>query len=178
MRGRLLVPVLALLLLSPAVSDADVVEAGMNGFAVKVTADVNAPATTVFRALTTQIGRWWDPEHTYSGSAVNLSLDPRPGGCFCETLPTGGVQHMVVSHVIAPKTLILVGALGPLGPMGVSGAMEWTLDERSGRTLLQMTYNVGGFTPGGFAALAPVVDRVLAGQVRRLKTFAETGRPD
>jgi uncharacterized protein YndB with AHSA1/START domain len=162
----------------PSSAFADVVEAGTNGFAIKLTAEVNAPASTVFRALTAQVGRWWDPEHTYSGSAANLSLDPRPGGCFCETLPTGGVQHMMVTHVLAPKTLILVGALGPLGPMGVTGAMEWTLEERSGHTLLQMTYNVGGFTPGGFAPIAPAVDRVLAGQVRRLKTYAETGRPD
>lgn len=41
-----------------------------------------------------------------------------------------------------------------------------------------MNYNVGGYMPGGFVSLAPVVDGVLAIQVKRLKTFAETGRPE
>ena len=40
---------------------ADVVDAGANGFSVKIAAEVNAPPASVFRALSEQIGRWWDP---------------------------------------------------------------------------------------------------------------------
>jgi len=36
----------------------------------------------------------------------------------------------------------------------------------------------GGYMSGGLAQLAPVVDRVYALQVKRLKTYAETGRPE
>ena len=74
--------------------------------------------------------------------------------------------------------LILQGGLGPLGTLGVAGAMTWTLEARNGRTELQMVYNVGGYMQGGFTQLAPVVDGVLATQVRRLKVYVETGRPE
>lgn len=84
---------------------------------------------------------------------------------------------MTVTHVLAPTTLVLNGGLGPLGTMAVAGAMEWTLTAQGGRTELAITYNVGGYTPGGFAPLAPAVDAVLAEQVTRLKRFIETGRP-
>jgi hypothetical protein len=36
----------------------------------------------------------------------------------------------------------------------------------------------GGYMAGGLARFAPVVDRVYAQQVERLKTYAETGRPE
>ena len=65
-----------------------------NGFLVKFEVSVNAPAAKVYDALVGQIGSWWDPEHTYSDDAKNLSIDARPGGCFCEKLPNGGgVEH-------------------------------------------------------------------------------------
>ena len=67
-----------------------------NGFLVKFDVSVNAPAAKVYDALVGQIGSWWNPEHTYSHDAKNLSIDPRPGGCFCEKLPNGGgVEHLV-----------------------------------------------------------------------------------
>ena len=161
-----------------ATAPAEVVDAGAMGFSVKFTTEVNAPPAAVFRALSDQIGRWWDAQHSFSGNAANLTIEPRAGGCFCEKLPNGSVQHMTVTHVNAPNTLVLRGGLGPLGSMGVAGAMEWTLQERNGRTQLQMIYNVGGYMQGGFAPLAPVVDGVLAAQVKRLRTFVETGRPE
>jgi hypothetical protein len=32
---------------------------------------------------------------------------------------------------------------------------------------------VGGYAPGGLAAMAPIVDKVLAAQLERLKAFVE-----
>lgn len=159
-------------------ASAEVVDAGPTGFSVTTTVEVNAPQASVFRALSEQIARWWDSAHTFSGSAANLTIEARAGSCFCERLPAGTVQHMVVTHVNAPTLLVLQGGLGPLGTMGVAGSLAWTLQERNGRTVLQLNYNVGGYMPGGFVSLAPVVDGVLAIQVKRLKTFAETGRPE
>jgi len=37
---------------------------------------------------------------------------------------------------------------------------------------------VGGFMPGGLAAIAPAVDAVLGDQLQRLKRFVETGRAE
>ena len=158
-------------------SHAEVVDAQSNGFQVKRTAVLNAPADKVYAALA-QPSQWWSKDHTWSGSAANLSLAPMSGGCFCEKLPTGGVQHMIVTHIEVPRTLVMQGALGPMATLGVSGAMGWTLDEHAGRTQLQVTYNIGGYMPGGLAPLAPAVDGVLAGQVKRLKRYVETGRPE
>lgn len=53
-------------------------------------------------------------------------VDARPGGCFCEKMPNGGVRHMTVTHVMAPGTLVLNGGLGPLGTMATTGVMELT----------------------------------------------------
>ncbi|HEX2493499.1 MAG TPA: hypothetical protein VHK24_06950, partial [Steroidobacter sp.] len=37
-------------------------------------------------AALADIAKWWDPEHTYSGDARNLTLDTQVRGCFCEKL--------------------------------------------------------------------------------------------
>lgn len=166
---------LSLALGSPAA--ADVVDAGATGFEVKVGADVNAAPDAVFR-LITEVGRWWASSHTFSGNAANLSIEPRVGGCWCETLPNGGVQHMVVTYIDRPKGLILHGGLGPLASMGVAGALEFSLADKGGHTQLDVVYSVGGYRKGGFAGLATAVDGVITSQVKRLKALAETGRPE
>ena len=56
--------------------------------------------------------------------------------------------------------------------------MIWKLTESAGGTQVEWTYTVGGYMPGGLAAIAPAVDAVLAGQLQRLKQFIETGRPE
>lgn len=174
--GRVAIASLSACLIA-ANARADVVDAAANGFSIKISTDVNAAPTSVYRALLT-IGSWWDPEHTYSGKGASLSLDARPGGCFCEQLPGGGVQHMTVTFVDAPRSLHLSGGLGPLGAMAVNGSMVWTItDGAMGKSRIELTYNVGGYVPGGLNTLAPVVDGVLAAQVRRFKAFVETGRP-
>src|SRR5262245_59739816 len=74
------------------------------GFLVKLEANINAPAAKVYEALIGQIGSWWNPVHTYSHDAKNLSIDPRPGGCFCEKLPNGGgVEHLRVVYIAPPQ---------------------------------------------------------------------------
>jgi hypothetical protein len=109
----------------------------------------------------------------------HASIEPRPGGCFCEALPleAGAVQHAMVVLVIPFKTLRLVGALGPLQESGPSGTLTFELAERVGVTETTMTYAVGGYRQGGLQELAPVVDTVLAAQLRRLKSFVEKGIP-
>lgn len=157
---------------------ADVVEAYAHGFAIKTVVTIAAPRAKVYDALVQQVGRWWDPAHTYSADARNLSIDPRPGGCFCEQLPPGGgVQHGTVVLVLPGKTLRLIGGLGPLQEAGVSGSLTWDLAEREGATEATLTYSVGGHRQGGLQTLAAVVDSVLGTQLRRLKSYVERGTP-
>jgi uncharacterized protein YndB with AHSA1/START domain len=148
------------------------------GFLVKLEVSVNAPAAKVYDALVGQVGSWWNPEHTYSHDAKNLSIDPRPGGCFCEKLPnSGGVEHLRVIYVVPREVLRFSGALGPLQASGVAGSMTWKFTGDGDRTRVQLSYNVGGFIIGGFDQIAPAVESVLNEQLNRLKLFAETGKP-
>src|SRR5262252_2586798 len=148
------------------------------GFLVKLEANINAPAAKVYDALIGQIGLWWNPEHTYSHDAKNLSIDPRPGGCFCERLPNGGgIEHLRVIYVAPPQIVRFSGALGPLQASGVAGSMTWKLTGGPDSTRLDVSYSVGGFIPGGFEKIAPAVEGMLREQLDRLKQFIETGKP-
>jgi uncharacterized protein YndB with AHSA1/START domain len=146
------------------------------GFVITEEVTVAAPPRRVYDVLV-QIGSWWDPAHTYSGDARNMSIDPRPGGCFCERWGDGAaIEHGRVIYVVPGQTIRWSGALGPLQEFGVTGTMTWALTAASNGTTLKMMYAASGYMPGGLDALAPVVKRVLAEQVARLKSFIETGK--
>jgi hypothetical protein len=167
----------ALLLLATG-AQAEVVDVAATGFLVKDVAVVGAPPDRVYAALTGHVAEWWDSAHTVSGDARNLSLDAKPGGCFCETLPGGGgVRHMTVVFVEPGRTLRLVGALGPLQAAGLSGSMTWGLQAAGDSTRVDLAYSVGGYFHGDFATLAPLVDTVLNGQLQRLKQYAQRVSP-
>jgi uncharacterized protein YndB with AHSA1/START domain len=166
----------AALALTAAAAHAEVVDAQPNGFEVRREAVLNAPADKVYAALT-QPSAWWNKDHTWSGSAANLSLAAMSGGCFCEKLPNGGsVLHMTVVYAQPGQGLRLFGALGPLQMSGAAGHLAWTLAEKDGKTTLVQTYDVGGYRKGGLDKLAPAVDGVLGEQFDRLKAYVETGK--
>ena len=168
--------VIALLIAALAVAlpaHGEVTDKAANGFTIKVVLQVAAPPDTLYTSLVRHVGEWWDSAHTYSGDAKNLLIIAQPGGCFCEVLPTGGVQHGTVVNVAPGKLLRIVGSLGPLQEAGVSGAMTWQMDKNGAGSKLTFTYSVGGYFPGGLDALAPVVDTVLVRQAQLLKAHAE-----
>jgi uncharacterized protein YndB with AHSA1/START domain len=157
----------------------EVIESTAADFLVRNTAAINAPPAKVYTALTDGVGRWWDPAYTLSNDARNLSLDAKPGGCFCERLPDGGgLEHMRVIYASPGKLLRLTGAIGPLQEAALTGTMTWNLLQAGGGTTVELSYAVGGFRAGGFRDITTVVDGVLRGQLARLKAFVETGRPD
>ncbi|MEZ4826443.1 MAG: SRPBCC domain-containing protein [Bacteroidia bacterium] len=154
---------------------ATVVDSAYNGFTVRTIVEIRASPEDVFNALVYDVDHWWDADHSYSGDASNFYMEPRANGCFCEQLPGGGsVLHMTVAHINPGKTLILLGGMGPLQGMGLYGSMTFSLEKKGENTQLTMNYVVTGYMPGGIQSLAAPVDQVLAGQVNRLKTFAET----
>lgn len=166
--------ILVMLSAAPAQSATQI---GPNGFLVKLDVTINAPAAKVYDAMIGQVGSWWNPEHTYSHDARNLSIDPRPEGCFCEKLPNGGgIEHLRVVYVAPPQVIRFSGALGPLQASGVAGSMTWKLSG-SDNTQLELSYSVGGFIAGGFEKMAPAVEAMLREQLDRLKLFIETGKP-
>lgn len=162
---------LAVLAATPA--GAEVVAAGPGGFAVLESFQTSATPARLWSMLVTP-SRWWDNEHTWSGSAANLSLDARAGGCWCEVLPGGGsAQHMVVELVNPGKALRLRGALGPLGTLAVIGLMGIAIEPDGGGSKLTLSYQVGGYIPIDIQGVAPSLDEVLSTQMSRLKAAAE-----
>ncbi len=157
---------------------AEVAAVGPGGFELREQIHVSAAPAAVYAALITP-ARWWDPQHTYSGNAANLTLEARAGGCWCERLADGGsVVHLMVVYAAPGKGLRLRGALGPLQAMGVEGAMSFGLKGGNDGTELTLTYAVGGYAKEGFDNLSKAVDGVLGEQVARLHRFIETGAPD
>ena len=163
----------AVLLVTSATAFADVVDRGPNGFTLEAVVEISAPPARVYRTLV-DLGTWWDREHTYTGDSKNLSIDARPGGCFCERLANGGgVEHGRVVNVSPGSLLRLSAALGPLQELGVTGSLTFQIAGSAAGSTLTMTYAVGGYAPGGLGKLAEPVDAVMTHQLQLLKQHME-----
>jgi hypothetical protein len=166
---------LALLIAAPA--SAEVVAAGPNGFEVKHSINLVIPQQKAFAAFG-ELPGWWSKDHTYSGDASRLSLQLRPGGCFCERLDNGGgIEHMRVTYVQPSDRAVLTGSLGPLLYEATAGVMDVKIEKIAGGSRVTMSYKASGFANGGAAAMAPVVDKVLGEQIKRLRVYAAAGGP-
>ena len=167
--------------LGPA--SATVSDVAANGFTLSQTVAVSAPPDRVYAALV-EPARWWSSEHTFSGSAANMSLQAQAGGCFCEKLPGGGsVQHLTVLAVTPGQSLRLAGMLGPFQAVAGNGVMSFTLIPDKTGTKLEMTYQVAGYANmkmggNGYDTWSKAADGMLTEQLQRLKRAVETGSPD
>lgn len=163
---------LLLLLAAAAPAGAEVKSASPNGFVIEHQVTTPVPPTQLYRAIG-QVRGWWNPAHSYSGKAENLTLELRPGGCFCETLPGGGgIEHLRTAYVDPGKRVVLTGALGPMLYLGVSGVMDLQIEAVDQGSRVKMTYRAAGFAEGGADKLAPAVDKVLGEQMQRLAAAA------
>jgi len=157
---------------------AEIVSAGPSGFNLRHVAEVPNPAPVVWAALA-DVGKWWDPEHTFSGDARNLTLEPTVRGCFCEKLSLyAGIEHARVIYALPAKILRLSGALGPLQDFGVNGVLTWSIEPAGGGSRITVTYNVGGFADRPLADWAPIVDEVIGSQLKRLARYITQGNPE
>ena len=161
------------------VAHAEIVNAGPNGFNIRHVVEAPNVTPPVVWAALSDVSKWWDPEHTYSGDARNLTLEPVVRGCFCEKLSLyAGIEHATVVYAQPAKTLRLLGALGPLQEFGVTGSLTWQIDAAGGGSRITMTYNVGGFADRPLSDWAPIVDEVLVVQAKRFGRFVTAGTPD
>ena len=165
----------ALLLVLVAPASAAVVGADSHGFELRHTLDLPvAPAQAL--AAFGQVGSWWSKDHTYSGNSARLSLQMRPGGCWCEQLDGGGgVEHLRVAFYQPGKRVVLTGGLGPLLFEGTSGVMDVRATPTKAGSQLVINYRVGGFARGNGTEMALAVDQVLRDQTERLRVFASKG---
>ncbi len=172
----------AVLALAATGVHAEVTDRTEAGFKAQNSIEITSPRATVASAYSAlgEVGRWWDPAHTYSGKASNLTLRLSPGACFCENLPGGGgVRHAEV--VLAQPdsgVLRLEGALGPLQEMGAFGLLTFEVKAKGAGVEVVQTYLVRDLPPGAASAIAEPVDAVLRGQLSRFAKYVETGRPE
>jgi len=163
----------------PTASRGEVLDSGPNGFSLATEVTIAAPRAEVWAAAVGEIGHWWNSEHTISGDAANLSIDPVAQGCFCEAIGAhASVVHLTVTFVNPGVMLRLTGGLGPLGLLGVSGNLVWEFFDAGEGTRVRFSYAVGGYRPGGLDTLAVPVDGVISEQLTRLKHYVETDSPD
>ncbi len=169
-----ILPLCVIIAAAAPMAGADVVDASASGFTTRNTAAIAASPAEVYARLVRDVGKWWDPAHTFSGDAKNLSIDGRAGGLFQEKLAGGGsVLHLTVVNAEPGKMLRMVGGMGPLQAMGVSGSMTWQFKPEGAGTRVDLVYTVGGYSPGGLESIAPLADKVLAEQLQRLKAYVE-----
>jgi uncharacterized protein YndB with AHSA1/START domain len=169
--------VLMLAVLVAGLAQAEVRETTDSAFVIESSVSTAASPAAVYAALG-KVSAWWDPQHTWSGSARNLSLQLQAGGCFCEKLADGGsVQHGRVVFAQPGKLLRLDTALGPLQEMAVTGVLTFKLTPEASGTRITMNYRVAGAFTMQAAKLAPLVDQVMGGQLERLRAHLNTGKP-
>ena len=176
MKAKLLL--FAMLGLMPAMASAEVTESTADHFLIVFSARVEAPPAKVYVALG-EVARWWSAEHTWSGTAANLSLKAEAGGCFCEHWAAGSAEHGRVVMALKNELLRLDAALGPLQERAVNGVLSFSLQAMDdGATRLDVDYRVNASSGGGLEQIAPAVDNMLAMQIDRLLRYIDTGSAD
>ena len=156
---------------------AEVVSVEPHGFEVQHVVNLVIPQPKAFAAFG-QVAQWWSKDHTYSGDAARLSLQMRPGGCFCETLDGGGgIEHLRVAYIQPGERVVLTGSLGPLLYEATTGVMDVKVERIAGGSRVTMNYRAAGFANGNAEKLAPAVDQVLGEQMKRFRVFAAGGAP-
>ena len=174
---KLLIVALASFVVGPV--HAEILSAGANGFSIRHVTDAPEITAPVVWAALADVAKWWDPDHTYSGDAGNLTLEPLVQGCFCEKFGMyAGIEHARVVYSQPAKILRLSGALGPLQEFGINGSMTWQIEAAGGGSRITLTYNGGGFADRPLADWAPIVDEVLGGQVERFARYLTQGSPE
>lgn len=157
---------------------AEVIETGADRFVTRTSASVKAGPLATWLALI-RPGDWWNPKHSWSGDAKNMTLTPQGGGCFCERIPVddkaassaleGSAVHAEVIQAFPMRVLRMRGGFGPLQGEPATGVLTITMKEVPGGTRLVWEYNVGGPMRYTIAEIASAVDAVMSEQLRRLQ---------
>jgi len=163
MRTLMFVFVLALAGLVNSPVAAEIVSRSEDAFTLKFQGPTRLGPAGVPDAFS-EVELWWDPAHSYSGDAANLSLDLAPGGCWCEAMPDGTrFDHgRVVSDVYGE--IRLHAPFGPLRSMATRADLIVTYPLLGGVVTPTWTFIVEG---PGVGALAEPVDGVMGGGFAR-----------
>ncbi|MEM8563990.1 MAG: hypothetical protein AAGF57_17255, partial [Pseudomonadota bacterium] len=103
---------------------AEVVDSAPDHFTLRLVVESELPSEQIWARLI-EPSTWWQSEHTYSGSAGNLGLNPVAGGIWREEWEGGSVQHGRVLTVQDGELLRLSAPFGPLQGLAVQAV--WTI---------------------------------------------------
>lgn len=111
---------------------------------------------------------WWQDDHTYSGSAQNLSLEPIAGGLWREDWEGGSVAHGRVLMAKTGEALTMEAPFGPLQALAVNTVLTLKIEPSGTGARLTMRFIASGSPESGLAPLAGPVDGVWAAALTAL----------
>jgi uncharacterized protein YndB with AHSA1/START domain len=171
---RRILVLLSALLATPA--SAELIHADPSSFLVKHRLVAPVGAEVAFDALL-HVERWWGGDHTWSGDAKNISIEPRVRGCWCERWPDAEIEHGRILYIKKNSNLRLTGSLGPLQDMAVNAVLDYTLTPGKDGTQIDMMYRVTGADSSQLDGVAAIVDKVMVEQMLRLKSHLDQLAP-
>ncbi len=112
---------------------------------IEVEAVIKTSKTNVWKALTLDIGKWWNKDFYTSSTTQNFVLETKLGGLMYEdTGNDEGVVWATVLSIHAPHHLLLKGNLSPdLGGPAIS-FLKITLEDNDGSTLVRINDTILG----------------------------------
>ena len=113
-------------------------------------------------------GSWWHPDHTYSGHAANMQLDPQAGGLWREDWADRSVWHGTVLYVEPGRVLRLEAPFGPLQALGAHTVWTITIAAEGDGSLVVFDEVSSGPPSADLDETAKAVDFVKDEAIRRL----------
>ena len=164
----------AALSLAAGAASAEVTNRSDTGFSLSYERAVAASDEAILAAIA-RPAAWWSDAHTYSGSASNISVDLRPGGCWCEALPGGGVKHAEAVLVWPEQRMVRFDApFGPLQSIGADAVLTMTWAEAADGPARTLKWSFVVTGPGA-GAMAEAIDGVMSEQFGRLAAHLSAG---
>ena len=149
---------------------AEVVDRGPHHFLLQFDTPLTATPEAALASVG-EVAQWWDPAHTWSGDAANLTLPIQMGACLCEAMPDGTTfQHGRVTSLFPERSIGLHAPLGPLKDLATRAALVFSWSELSGGPALAMVFLVQG---EGVGAYADAVDHVMGVQFSRWAAYLQ-----
>lgn len=146
---------------------AKIVNSAPDHFTLKHEAVSTLPPKAMWKRLI-KPQTWWHPDHTYSGSAKNLSLKAKAGGFWKEVWPEGSVIHGEVLYIKKGEQLRLSAPFGPLQEMAVTDIWTITISPHENGSKIVFDEVANGTAASGLDELAKAVDFVKQEAIERL----------
>lgn len=151
----------------PLIASADVVSSSDTHFVLRHEAVSSLAADELWQRLV-QPAAWWHPDHTYSGSSDNLSLEPVAGGVWKEEWEGGSVVHGTVIYVREGRVLRMNAPFGPLQELGAYTIWTITVSPDGNGSRVVFDEVSSGPPSANLPELAEAVDFVKTEAIGRL----------